>query len=809
MAYQLIQSKTVCQHCGDPCSDQSICIGEHVFCCEGCKTVYEILQDNDLCAYYNIDAKPGLKIKFRSDERYAYLDNEEIVSSIIDFSESGIATVHFFIPSIHCSSCLWLLEKLYKIEPGIQRSDVSFTKKEIFITYQQSVISLRRIVELLSSLGYAPSIQLDKTNKKEQHATDRSVYYKIALAGFCSSNIMLMSFPEYLGLDIVQEQNYAGLFGYISIFLGALVLFVAASEFYTSAWAGLKNKFINLDLPIVIGMTALFSRSVYEVISHTGTGYFDSLTGLIFFLLIGKWYQGKVYQAMSFERDFQSYFPVAVTRVTDTMQQAVLLKDLVKGDEVIIRSQEIIPADAILLSELAYIDYSFVTGESTPVKKLAGEMLYAGGRQTREKIHIRIEKEVVQSQLLQLWNDEVFSKKPSKAGVSALADSFARNFTIALLIISVATFGYWYFIDVHKAFSTLTAVLIVACPCALALSIPFAYGNAIRMLAKRGLFLRSTDVVENIADIDTVVFDKTGTITKVDAASIQYEGDTLSNAEKAMIYSLVQHSTHPLSVKLAAFLQEFAQAISLTDFNEVASKGLMGNVNGVAVRVGSASFTNSPDDQKRIASGVYVSIDSVYRGYFSIQNVYREDLDLLVKELAADKKIYVLSGDNNSEYAYLSTLFPEPDSLFFNQTPEDKLSFIKQLQQSGKRVLMVGDGLNDAGALKQSDVGISVTENVYNFSPSCDGILDASAISFLSRVIRFCKGAVTAVKATLLFSLLYNVVVIVMAVNGLFTPLAAAIIMPASSVFVVLLVVISTNRLAQGLTLKKIDISVT
>ncbi|MGN6648096.1 MAG: heavy metal translocating P-type ATPase, partial [Cytophaga sp.] len=637
---------------------------------------------------------------------------------------------------------------------------------------------------------------------KEIPATDRSVYYKIALAGFCSSNIMLMSFPEYLGLDIVQEQNYAGLFGYISIVLGALVLFLAASEFYTSAWAGLKNRLINLDLPIVTGMTALFSRSVYEVVTHTGTGYFDSLTGLIFFLLIGKWYQGKVYQAMSFERDYQSYFPVAVTRVTNKTQQAVLLKDLVKGDEIIIRSQEIIPADAVLLSEAAYIDYSFVTGESTPVKKTAGEMLYAGGRQTREKIHIRIEKEVVQSQLLQLWNDEVFTKKTSKTGVSALADSFARNFTIALLIISVATFGYWYFIDVHKAFSALTAVLIVACPCALALSIPFAYGNALRKLAKRGLFLRCTDVVENMDAVDTVVFHKTGTITKIDAAAIQYEGDVLSDREKAMIYSLVQHSTHPLSVKLAAFLQEFASDISLVNFNEVASKGLMGITDGIAVRAGSASFTNAPDGQKPVASGVYVSIDSVYRGYFSIQHVYREDLDTLVRELSADKKIYVLSGDNNSEQAYLATLFPEPSSLFFNQTPEDKLSFIKELQQAGKRVLMVGDGLNDAGALKQSDVGISVSENVYNFSPSCDGILDASSVSLLAGVIRFCKGTVTTVKATLLFSLLYNVVVITMAVNGLFTPLAAAIIMPASSVSVVLLVVISTNRLARRLELK-------
>lgn len=799
MKIQPVQHKIPCQHCGDLCADNSIRLGEHVFCCEGCKTVYEILQENDLCTYYDIDAKPGLKIKYRSDERYAYLDTEEVISSLIDFRENGIATVHFFIPSIHCSSCIWLLEKLYKIEPGIQRSDVSFTKKEIFITYQESVISLRRIVELLGSLGYAPTIQLDKTNKKEQTRTDRSLYYKIALSGFCASNIMLMSFPEYLGLDIIQEQNYAKVFGYISIVLGALVLFVAASGFYTSAWAGLKNKFINLDLPIVIGMTALFSRSVYEVISHTGTGYFDSLTGLIFFLLIGKWYQSKVYQAMSFERDYQSYFPVAVTRVVDHAQKAVLLKDLKRGDEVIIRSQEIIPADAVLLSETAYIDYSFVTGESTPVKKLAGEMLYAGGRQTREKIHIRIEKEVVQSQLLQLWNDEVFAKKSSKAGVSALADSFAKNFTIALLLLSVITFGYWYFIDIHKAFNALTAVLIVACPCALALSIPFAYGNAIRILARYGLFLRSTDVVEKMADVDTVVFDKTGTITKVDAAAIQYEGSVLTGNEKAMIHALVQHSTHPLSVKLAAFLHEFTEQLSVTDYTEIPSKGLKGTVNGVEICIGSASFVNAPQDHRVETSAVYVSIQSVYRGCFSIQHVYRENLDILIRQLAVDKTLYVLSGDNTSDREYLSGLFPDADALFFNQAPEDKLSFIKKLQTEGKHILMVGDGLNDAGALKQSDVGIAVSENVYNFSPSCDGILEAEKLTLLGNVTRFCKGTVTAVKMTLLFSLLYNVVVITMAMNGLFTPLAAAVIMPASSVFVVLLVVISTNNLARKL----------
>jgi len=796
---KLIQPKITCQHCGDDCVSESIHIGDLFFCCDGCKTVYEILQENDLCTYYDIDAKPGLKIKFRSDERYAYLDNEEIISLLIDFRENGIAAIHFFIPSIHCSSCIWLLEKLYQIEPGINRSDVSFTKKEISITYQESVISLRKIVELLSSLGYTPNIQLDKTSKKEQPKIKRSVYYKIALAGFCASNIMLMSFPEYLGLDIVQEKNYAALFGYISIVLGSLVLFVAASEFYASAWAGLKNKMINLDVPIVIGMTALFSRSVYEVISHTGTGYFDSLTGLIFFLLIGKWYQSKVYQAMSFERDYQSYFPVAVTKVSEGITQSVFIKDLKVGDEVVIRSHEIIPADAILLSDFAYIDYSFVTGESAPVKKVKGDLLYAGGRQAREKITIRIEKEVSQSHLLQMWNNEAFTKVNPPTGVSAIANTFGRNFTIGLLIISVATFAYWYIVDAGMAFTTLTSVLIVACPCALALSIPFAYGNAIRILARNGLFLRSTDVVEKLASIRSIVFDKTGTLTKADAAEVLYEGGFLSDMEKGKIYAVVQHSTHPLSVKISRYLNPFDKQLRVQDFNEFVSEGLQATVDGDFIQVGSSAFVHAPDSHNSLQSRVYIRIDNAFRGYFIIQNVYRANIEELIRSLSHHQKLYVVSGDNTAEKKYLSSVFASDECLFFEQRPEDKLDFIKKLQLNGDHVLMLGDGLNDAGALKQSNVGISISEDVYNFSPSCDGILEAGKLELLNKILIFCRGVVKAVKATLVFSLLYNIIVITLAVKGLFTPLVASIIMPVSSLLVVLIAVISTNILAKRL----------
>ena len=794
MNARVISAPFHCTHCGDTCVDNSIQIDSHLFCCNGCKTVYEILNEHDLCSYYDIGAVAGIKIKASIGTKYAFLDQPEIVQRIIDFKHDTVVVIHFYIPSIHCSSCLWLLEKLYKIESGIMRSDVSFTKKEISITFNDSIISLRRIVELLASLGYVPQLELNKqVAGLENKKVDRSVFYKMAVAAFCSSNIMLMSFPDYVGLDRQLDGAYAEVFGYISILLALPVLFYSASGLYISAWQGVRNKMINLDLPIVIGMTALFLRSIYEILAHISSGYLDSFTGLIFFLLIGKWFQSKVYQSMSFDRDYQSYFPVAVQRTVNGVSQQVLINDLKIGDQIYIRSQEIIPADAILLSNFAFIDYSFVSGETIPVRIYKGELIYAGGRQTQGSIDLLVEKEVSQSHLLQLWNNKVFDKIHTEKSISKIADTVGRNFTLALLIVSALTFFYWYGTSISAAFNNLTAVLIVACPCALALSIPFAYGNAIRILAKKGLFLRSANVVEKLDLIDTIVFDKTGTLTQSDVTNIEFHGSVDIESYSDKIHAFVKQSTHPLSVQLGNYLKKYASTFQVHAFKEVIGKGLEGIIDGVTYKIGSSSFVGNVSVTDGNTSNVHILINDLYLGYFSIRNRYRNSLDILIQELAPAYSLFVLSGDSNTEKHHLETIFPDASKIFFNQSPKDKLQFVKELQVQGKNVLMLGDGLNDAGALKQSNVGFAVSEDVYNFSPASDGIFNAEKLGLLMPMLRFAKDSVKAVKATLLFSFVYNVVVISMSINGLFTPLTAAIIMPISSIIVVLIVVISTN----------------
>ncbi|MEQ8530846.1 MAG: heavy metal translocating P-type ATPase metal-binding domain-containing protein, partial [Imperialibacter sp.] len=364
-----VAEKTYCYHCGDECLFEPILAHEKHFCCEGCKTVYELLQDNGLCDYYELEQTPGLSLKQpKSSEAYEFLDEEVISKKLIDFTDGKTTKVTFYIPAIHCSSCLWLLENLPRLERSVISSRVNFVKKELTIAFQQDNVSLRKIVELLASIGYAPLITLEDETKEQRKASspNRKLYAQLGVAGFCFGNIMLLSFPEYLGFD--GDEDYLKQFvGYLNFLLALPVVFYSAQDYFVSAFKSLRKKFVNIDVPISLGIAALFLRSTYEVFLGGAAGYFDSLAGLLFFLLIGKWFQSKSYDHLSFERNYTSYFPLAVLKWVNGATRNIPVSDIKKGDILLIRNKELIPADGILISPSASVDYSFVTGESDPV----------------------------------------------------------------------------------------------------------------------------------------------------------------------------------------------------------------------------------------------------------------------------------------------------------------------------------------------------------------------------------------------------------------------------------------------------------
>jgi P-type Cu+ transporter len=787
-----VKTKVACYHCGDDCPNKAMAIGEKVFCCEGCKLVYEILQENNLCTYYNLEEKPGIKVQSPTGNRYSFLDEVSIQQKLISFKNKNEVHITFHIPAIHCSSCLWLLENFQRVDKGVSQSRVSFIKKEVYVVFDESKTSLRKIVEGLARIGYEPSIHLDSMEKKEKKKINRERIIRIGIAGFCFGNIMMLSFPEYFSSGNIADTGLKHLFSYLILFLSLPVFFYCASEFFVKSYQSLKQRTTSIDVPIAIGIAAIFIRSAYEILSGTGAGFFDSGSGLVFFMLIGRWFQDYTFDALSFERDYKSYFPVAVTVIKNGIERALAVNDLKINDKILIRNNEIIPVDATLLNGDAHIDYSFVTGESLPVHVNAGELIFAGGKQTGSIIELMVTKEVSQSHLTQLWNNDVVKSVESK--FEKLVKAISRYFIVVTLFIASVAAAYWWNTDVRKAINAFTAVLVIACPCALALSAPFTYGNILRILGKKKIFLRNYHVVERLADINAVVFDKTGTLTQNDSSEINFVGEKLTEEEELMIFSLVRHSSHPLS-KLLVKHFDFNSHIEIECYKEITGRGITAFVNGVSIKAGSEEFvTEEKSSSENNFTKVYISFNHRCNGYFVFKNNYRFGLSRLAGKLLKKKfRIAILSGDNNAEKKALQGLFSKDVELHFNETPAGKLAFVEELQAKKMKVMMVGDGLNDAGALRQSDVGISIADNTNNFTPASDAIMDSAQLEKLFNLIKYSKAATVIIIWSFIISLLYNFLGLSFAVTGTLSPLTAAILMPISTISLVLFTVIAST----------------
>jgi Cu+-exporting ATPase len=791
-------SEQSCFHCGLTIpKNEEINFDEKKFCCNGCKTVYEIFSLHDLTCYYDFEKSPGATPQ-DIQGKYDFLDNEAILSKILEFKEGNTAIVSLNIPHIHCSSCIWILENLNKIQSGISSSQVNFPEKRVRITFNSDLVSLKAIANLLSSIGYEPYISLENYETGKD-SIDRSLTYKLGVAFFCFGNIMLLSFPEYFEIKEFWLDNYKPFFR-ILIFVLALPSFLySASGYYVSAYKSIKSRMLNIDIPIALGIIVMFVRSSFDIFMNYGSGFFDSLTGLVFFMLLGKMFQIKTYSFLSFERDFKSYFPIAVTRINpDASEESVPIYDILKGNRLLIRNQELIPVDGILISESAEIDYSFVTGEAVPITKKSGDKVFAGGKQIGKVVEMEVLHSVSQSYLTQLWSNEIFQKKIFQKH-KTITDAISRYFTPILLLIAFGGFGYWIFIDANTAFNVFTAVLIVACPCALALTAPFTFGNILRIMGKQKMYLKNALVIEQLAKVDTIVFDKTGTITTNKKSNILYEGNVLSDEDYVLIKNVLRGSNHPLSRMLYDFLPETKRLI-IDDFQEITGKGIRASLANRTIKIGSAEFVESPisDSSEIEKTGLHIRIDNVYYGKFAFQNQYREGLEKLFLTLSKDYQIKVLSGDNDGERTNLERILPKNTELIFNQKPEQKLEFIKKLQENGQNVMMVGDGLNDAGALAQSNVGISISENVNVFSPACDAILAANEFSRLNYFLKLSKKSIVIIKMSFILSLLYNIVGLSFAITGNLLPLVAAIIMPLSTITIVSFVTLMSNYFSKS-----------
>jgi Cu+-exporting ATPase len=796
-----------CYHCGDALGDSTLTHDDHAFCCHGCQTVYEVLKTHNLCQYYDLSERPGQKQADSHSPLFAHLDEPEVLQQLIVLKDPRSTTVTLRIPAIHCTSCIWLLEHLHTLNPAVGNVEVNFTRKEVTIAYLHDQLHLSELAALLHRIGYSPQLSLDATDgkKAKPNAVDRKLMYQLGVAGFCFGNIMLLSFPDYLDAGAVQAK-YQTLFNTLNILLALPVLFYSGWGYVRSSWLGIRHRKFVIDQPLALGMVAMMGISLWEIGTGMGTGYLDSLAGLVFFLLLGRYFQAKTYASLAFDRDYKAYFPLSVLRKDEQGQEhPTLVTKLQPGDTIVVRNQEVVPADGILRTAFGgSVDYSFATGEQDPVPVQAGETLYAGGRVQGAALELTVLRATQQSHLTRLWNHPAF-KKDYRAGHSQRLDRVSKYFTLGILAIASAAAAYWAPTSLHTALYAFTSVLIVACPCALAISTPFAFGHITRILGRNGLYLKHSAVVESLAMTDTIVFDKTGTLTQPQARHLRFNtsGMVMTDRMLGAVAAVAKQSTHPLSRMIVSQLKGYADAPA-TKVQEVPGMGVAGVVQGMTVQLGRAEFAGiamatAPESADGQSTRVHVSINGNYTGSFEMEPAYRAGIEQL-HTTHTGLQTHVLSGDGPAEELNLKRLLGDVP-MHFRQTPEDKLAYVTQLGADGHKVAMLGDGLNDAGALRAATVGVAVSDNAAMFTPAADAILEGKVLHKLPQMLQMAKASLGIVQSCTAVSLAYNSVGVFFAVQGLLSPILAAVLMPASSIAVVTLSTVLSYRKARKLGL--------
>lgn len=769
-----------CTHCHQPVVDKVLSDdGQKTYCCYGCKVVDELLTEKK-----SILAPEGL-----NHQKYGYLDEPKIKASLLDFDEGKFAHINMHLPSIHCSSCIYLLESLPDVEESIMEVNVHFAKKQASITFKSDKIALSQLAALLDYIGYTPDFQTKLGGAKKKQ---NRLLVQLGVAGFFFGNTMLLAFPEYFGNSLSADKSLQVFFRYLMMGFSLPVILFSGRDYFINAAKSLRAGVLSIDLPIALGVAVLFLRSSYEVISHTGAGYFDSLTGLIFFLLIGKWYQQKTYENFTFDRDLKSFLPLAANLILkDGTEKPISIDDLSEGDTVMVRQGEVLPADGVLLQQGAQVDYSYITGESIPVQKQEGETVFAGARISGGAAQFKISTTVNHSYLSSLWSRGSF-KDDAHKNSRGLTDKISQYFTPAIILIAIGSAVAWSFVDASKAITVFTAVLIVACPCALALAEPFASGSMMRAFGKHGFFLKNSDVINRLQKITHIVFDKTGTLTHQDQIQVNWHGDNLSFEEKLAIASIAKNAQHPLAKPLLAFLDiTRASATHATQFTEATGEGVSAIIQNENYRLGKASFLKL--EERAETTSVYVEKNGKVLGYFSFYQKAREEAGELAATLKEKYSISLLSGDNEAEKKRFEKIFGGNAELYFNQSPHQKLEHLEQLQKQKAKVLMIGDGLNDAGALQQSDVGISLCEKNVNFFPASDALLMADSFPHFDKFLALSQQNKKVTYQAFILSLSYNVIGLSFAIAGLLSPLVCAILMPVSSVTVVVFTTVANQ----------------
>jgi len=785
--------KIACSHCGLE-FEKDVMIEDNgkYFCCKGCEGVYQLLHSNDLNSFYEKKGDIKLDRAVHFDEDSSNFDSQSFYKRFVKTTKDGFSKIDLIIEGIHCAACVWLNEKVLDKTDGIVEANINFSNHKATIIWDDEVIKLSKIIQTIRSIGYnAYPYEKSEAEIKAQKSK-RDYFLKMSVAIFASMNIMMIDVAKYSGYFYGMSQELQQMVHFAEFIFASVALFFSGQIFFRGAYYGLKNKIINMDFLVITGASLAYFYSLYILFGGKGQSYFDSTAMIITFVLVGKYLEviGKN-KALDIIDKLKANLSLTATKIENNKKTTISVDEVEIGDILEVKQGEKIPVDGILIDKEASIDESSLTGESLPVSKKLNDKVYSGTINIGEVIRIKaieIFANSTENKLIQMIEDSL-NHKPK---IEKLTNNLSKYFSITILTISLFTFFGWYYNvgDFERALIVAISVIVIACPCALALATPIATLVGIGELSKRKILLKEASFIETIAKIDTVIFDKTGTITKgelrIKDTGFRMQDLGLRNKDNSkssdlkpqtLLYSLVSSSIHPVSLSIKKYLEKNYSNLELVEFDEVKQ---IPSVGIEAIYKKHKIFGGKEGDKNFV-----FKIDGVEITSFEIEDEIKEGAKEVIKYLKDNNiEVILCSGDNEKKVKNIANIVGIK-KYYFEFNPIKKANLVEEFLKENKKVMMIGDGINDSLALSKSNVAIVMGSGADVSIAISEVVILNNEISSIKNLIKISKITFDFIKQNLKISLIYNSILIPIAVAGYVVPFVAAISMSISSLLVV------------------------
>ena len=808
-----------CKHC-QISFDEKVMIKEKeelFFCCKGCQGIYHLLKDENLDSFYDkLGNKTLASAKTYSNDDLKEFDQKSFYDNYVKITSDGFESVNLIIEGIHCAACIWLNEKILLETQGIIEANINFTNNKAKIIFDKNEIELSEIINKIRSVGYN-AYAFDSSLSSEKTLKAKKDYFiKMMIAVFSSVNIMMLGVAKYTGFFTGIHDDIKDMIHLAEFLLSTPVLFYCGAIFFKGAYYSLKNKIINMDFLVASGATLSYIYSLYILFGGAGESYFDSVTMIITFVLVGKYLEviGKDSASDTLAK-IKSKIPISATIIKNDLKTDVSIANIKVGDIIELKTGEKASVDGILLDYETCFDESSISGESNAINKIKNDFIYSSSVNLDKLIRYKASKTYEDSTLNSIVTliEDSLSSKPK---IEEKANEFSKIFSIIILSLSFITFCVWYFLGLdlgfsyentsvfEKSFIVAISVIVIACPCALALATPMASLIGISLLAKKSLLFKEAKFLEVIAKADTIVIDKTGTLTKGILSVINYEIYYRDKIYMDLLYSLLNSSNHPISKAVKSKVTDLHKNLNnldLKDIHTLQSKGMKANYSDHNITYNlfggneDLLIENNIVYSQKISNTLYVfCVNNKIIAKFELEDELKDNADSFVsyaKENNLD--LIILSGDNEEAVKKISKQV-NIEKYLFKVNPIEKADYISKLKNDGKKVIMIGDGINDSIALSRADVSISMGSGTDISILVSDVILLNNSLESLKDTIYISKRTYSFIKQNLLISLVYNMITVPLAVFGLVIPLVAALSMSLSS----LLVVLNSLRISQN-----------